>query len=530
MSGDLEHRLERALSVVEEPPARAEARLRAAALAALARRRPHAGAGSARSRGAAASGRSSSPLRSSAPARPWRRASSTGTPGHRSRGRLSATTPLIASRRRRRSTARPGSPAEPSRQLRRRPRVRRSSSRRGPGTPRPCSGSTTPCRAKVVCQRAPTSAHRFRRARSSRCRRGPPTRSGSIFGRRSDTWCRAGRSSDLTTRSVRRRSPSRARAPRARPLPVGVTVVPPPLLACQTMHGDRVGPDCPASALPPGAPLLSRFVSLPTFVGEQLPDALAAAQTSGLGLFAHVGYLPAKSDGALARAGRPHRRRLAGLPPDFVRSGYAAPGLYRTHGRAGVSFGRRRGRPAGRSSASSRPRGRWAPRHADRPGRSRRRLPPHTVRCGSRDCVPGSARSRQADPALSGVLPWLSRGADGALFRLSDSRARPSLAFPAGTTYLEALKGLLVSVVEDGHVPEGWVVGPPLRRGVVVEPPSPGRGPVIDLRAPFGYDPVTGEIAQPSTAAMAGVPARRLRSAVRSGRAALLPPPLRATT
>ena len=262
------------------------------------------------------------------------------------------------------------------------------------------------------------------------------------------------------------------------PLPVGVSVVPPPLLACQTMHGDRVGPDCPASALPPGARYAAGSVSLPTFVGEQLPAALAAAETAGLGLFAHVGYLPALSDVALARAGDPTGGGSLVSLPEFVRSGYAAPGLYRNQGRAGVRLGASEVRPAGTVVGQFPPAGTLVPRGtpialaavADDCLLTR-------TGAGPWDCVPGSARSRQADPALSGALPWLSRRAGGALFRLSDSRARPSLAFPAGTTYLGALKALLVSVVEDGHVPEGGVVGPPLRRGVVVELPSPGRGP-----------------------------------------------------
>ncbi len=307
------------------------------------------------------------------------------------------------------------------------------------------------------------------------------------------------------------------------PLPVGVTVVAPRLLACQTMRGDRAGPACPASALPPGARYSAGSISVSTFVGEQLPDALAAAQASGLGLFAHVGYLPALSDGALARAGDPTGGGSLISLEDFVRSGYAAPGLYGTPGRAGVRLSATESRPAGTVVGQFPPAGTLVPRGtpivlavvADDCLLTR-------SDAGPWDCVPGSARSRQADPALSGVLPWLSRGADGALMRLSDSRARPSLTFPAGTTYLQALKGLLVSVVEGGRVPQGSALGPPLDRGVVLESPSHGHGPVIDLRAPFGYDPVTGRIAQPPTAAMASVSGRRLRSALRAGRAALL--------
>ena len=308
------------------------------------------------------------------------------------------------------------------------------------------------------------------------------------------------------------------------PLPVGVTVIAPRLLACQKMLGDSVGPGCPAGALPEGADYAAGSVSLPAFLGEQLPEALAAAQAAGLGLFARVGYLPALSDHALARSGdRTGGGSLISLE-EFVRSGYAAAGLYRTQGRAGVRLNAAESRPAGTVVGQFPPVGTVVPRGTPVV------LAAVADDClltgfasGAWDCVPGSARSRQADPALSGVLPWLSRQPDGGLFRLSDARARPSLLFPRGTTYLQAVKALLVSVVGSGRVPPSAVVGPPLRGGIVLDLASRGRGLRLDLRAPFGYDPLTGRIAQPPTAAMANVPASRLRSAVRSGGAALLP-------
>jgi hypothetical protein len=312
------------------------------------------------------------------------------------------------------------------------------------------------------------------------------------------------------------------------PLPTGVTVVAPRLLPCQTMHGDRPDGGCPTSALPPGAAYGPGAVSVPALAGRRLPQALAAAQAARLGLFARVGYLPAVSEGALAgsRTGGPADVTAeSSLVPlsEFVRSGYGAPGLYRPGGRAGVRLSDAERRPPGTVIAQFPPAGTL--------------VPPGTplvlaaaaddcllanVEAGPWDCVPGSAEARQAEPALAGALPWLSRR-DGALHRLSEVTPRPSLTFPSGTSHLEALRALLVAVVERGRLPQGAVVGPPLRRGVVLIRPARGRGPVLDLRAPFGYDPATGQIAPPTTAALSGSSSQELRASVRSGRAALLP-------
>ncbi len=312
------------------------------------------------------------------------------------------------------------------------------------------------------------------------------------------------------------------------PLPVGVTVTAPALLACQIIGRGPSSGDCPASALPQGARYQAGAVSVPSFEGERLPGALTAAQELHLGLFDRVGYLPSMREGALARsregapAGATTENSLITLE-EFERSGYASPGLLRPGGRAGVRLDDAERRPPGTVVAQYPPAGTLVPRGTPLV------LAAVADDClltgfeaGIWDCVPGSAAARQASPALSGSLPWLSRD-DGALHRLSQVRSRPSVTFPPGTSYLRALRALLVAVVERGSLPPSAVMGPPLRGGVVLVPPSRGRGPSLDLRAPFGYDPVTGQIAFPTTAPMSGVSARRLRAWIRSGRAIGLP-------
>ena len=209
------------------------------------------------------------------------------------------------------------------------------------------------------------------------------------------------------------------------PLPVGVTGVAPRLLACQQMRGDRVGPDCASSALPLGARYAAGSVSLPTFVGEQLPDALAAAEAAGLGLFAHVGYLPALSDGALARAGDPtgaarsSRSRSscapATRPPastglrDAPGCASATPSAVRRE-RSSASF-----RPRGRSCRAAR-RSSWPQWPTTASSRGPRRVPgtacpgaPARARLTRR--YPGSCPGSRAEPTgLSSASPTHERG------------------------------------------------------------------------------------------------------------------------
>ncbi len=114
-------------------------------------------------------------------------------------------------------------------------------------------------------------------------------------------------------------------------------------------------------------------------------------------------------------------------------------------------------------------------------------------------CVGGAQAARRADPALADA-PWLYRGPDGALPRYSESAPRPSLVFPPGTTYAEAVDALVVSVTLTGGLPSGSSLAPPLPEGVVLrEPASATEGLAIDLRAPLGYVP-DGIVSSPTYA------------------------------
>ncbi len=106
-------------------------------------------------------------------------------------------------------------------------------------------------------------------------------------------------------------------------------------------------------------------------------------------------------------------------------------------------------------------------------------------------CVVGTARVRAATPALVDA-PWLY-GAP--VRRLGREPARPSLVFPPGTTYGQALDALYVSVVLTGGLPPGTTLGPPLPSGaVLLKPDDPAQGIALDLRAPLGYTPPHGTI------------------------------------
>jgi hypothetical protein len=85
-------------------------------------------------------------------------------------------------------------------------------------------------------------------------------------------------------------------------------------------------------------------------------------------------------------------------------------------------------------------------------------------------------------------------------------RARPrsvlspspgAVEFPEGFTYGEAARAILVARFT-GKLPAGARIVKPLRRGVVVRYPG-GAGPalVVDLAAPFAYDPRSGAALDP---------------------------------
>ena len=138
-----------------------------------------------------------------------------------------------------------------------------------------------------------------------------------------------------------------------------------------------------------------------------------------------------------------------------------------------------------------------------------------------------SSRSRPATASWTGRSasgcppigrPPASARPTGGGYRLAEVPPRPSLVFPPGTTYLEALRELLVAVVERGEMPGGARLGPPLPSGVVLLQDR-SRGLSLDLRAPFGYDPATGQVSGTTTLPLTGISASALETRVRAGAA-----------
>lgn len=87
----------------------------------------------------------------------------------------------------------------------------------------------------------------------------------------------------------------------------------------------------------------------------------------------------------------------------------------------------------------------------------------------------------------------------------------PSLVFPEGTTYDQALLELLLIQVA-GKQETAATLGPPLAPGIVfAEPAGDRRRPALSLAAPFGYDTATGVSfgIPPFSAPPAGAPVRR---------------------
>jgi hypothetical protein len=115
-------------------------------------------------------------------------------------------------------------------------------------------------------------------------------------------------------------------------------------------------------------------------------------------------------------------------------------------------------------------------------------------------CAGQAAVAPAAAPAAAGDLrqaPWAHQP-DGAP-SIHDVAARPSVGFPPGTTYGEALAQLLVAVAETGAPPAGTTVLDPLPAEVVyVTPAGPGDGIRLSLTAPWGWIPATGAIRAPS--------------------------------
>lgn len=114
--------------------------------------------------------------------------------------------------------------------------------------------------------------------------------------------------------------------------------------------------------------------------------------------------------------------------------------------------------------------------------------------------------------------PWLSQPHGSP--PLDGVEALPSLAFPAGTTYQEAITALYVAVKRSGSVPAGATLGPPLPKDIVVARNADRT--ILSLTAPFGYDIGTGNVlmpglAYPATMDMDEIQAAK-RAATREGR------------
>jgi cytochrome c biogenesis protein CcmG/thiol:disulfide interchange protein DsbE len=100
-------------------------------------------------------------------------------------------------------------------------------------------------------------------------------------------------------------------------------------------------------------------------------------------------------------------------------------------------------------------------------------------------CVEGTEAVRRAQPALANA-EWLYAPLDGT----PDRSSHPSLVFPSGVTYAQALDALVQSVTMTGRLPNGTTLGPPLPgRAVLMQPADPAEGIAIDLGAPFGRGP-----------------------------------------
>jgi len=120
-------------------------------------------------------------------------------------------------------------------------------------------------------------------------------------------------------------------------------------------------------------------------------------------------------------------------------------------------------------------------------------------------------------PALVGA-PWLFPGDSSP--RITAVAARPSLAFPAGTTYGDALQQLHMSVAQTGSLPPAAKLGPPLEEGKVLIRATATTGVIIDLRAPWGFDPDTGAIATPTFSLPGDWTPQRVETAIRTAREA----------
>lgn len=98
------------------------------------------------------------------------------------------------------------------------------------------------------------------------------------------------------------------------------------------------------------------------------------------------------------------------------------------------------------------------------------------------------------DSELLRSAPWLDQtNGSPSLTRID---ALPSLVFPAGTTYDEAIEALYAAAKTTGALPPDADLAPPLPKQIVFAR-SADRS-VLSLTAPFGYDVNTGNVLAPS--------------------------------
>jgi hypothetical protein len=133
---------------------------------------------------------------------------------------------------------------------------------------------------------------------------------------------------------------------------------------------------------------------------------------------------------------------------------------------------------------------------------------------GSSATVPVSPEAEVAlRESVVGRAAWLRPGYDGSPLVQVVPRL-PSLRFPAGTTYAQALRGLVASVGREGTMPRAARFAPPLPRGAVWAPYR--RGPRLDLTAPFGYAIPTGAIRPPDFVISGALSAKAAERAARA--------------
>ncbi len=324
--------------------------------------------------------------------------------------------------------------------------------------------------------------------------------------------------------------PSRDRV--GTPLTVGAQVIAPDLHTCQVIRPGTPGPPCHLYALPPGARATGGVTVVPSVVGLPLPVALERLRRAKLGrALAETGWV----GGATRRA-----IDAAAAAAERLQNPAAAPDI-----RVTLSDFRRHGFDLFTGENGPAINVLLDPGQEGRPGTALAQYPPPGARVPTGTlagvavaddcigtpvdlrllCLPGAPTARLRSPALADPPAWL-RGRPPSIVV---ARPRPSLVFPAETSYPEALRALLVWVQARGQLPPGVRLGPPLPRGIVVSlPAGRERGPVLDLGAAFGYSLPKGLILKPDLRWMNQVFQGQLDRMVAAGEAVLLPAIFRA--